>query len=87
MSDVLSEREVDAVVRSQSWTRAGYVFDRGQVEALARSHELLRAERDELRTYLIYAPCPSCGLTNPLRYAADCEQCARAANVLGEVRQ
>lgn len=42
----------------------------------------LTTERDALRAYIIYTPCPKCGLPDPLRVGAACEQCAIAAHAL-----
>ena len=42
------------------------------------------AERDTLRAYVLYTPCPDCGLPDPTRIGADCEQCAKARAALGE---
>ena len=53
-----------------------------RAEVLAAQLQQAREALAELRTYIIYTRCPECGLPDPTRYAADCEQCDKARAAL-----
>jgi hypothetical protein len=60
------------------------------LKALARAQEqrdALAAQVGALREYVIYTPCPVCGLSDPMRKGANCSQCAKALAALSHPEQ
>lgn len=48
----------------------------------ARRIEAAEARVAELEAYITYTPCPNCGLPDPRRPGADCDQCGKARRAL-----